>query len=320
VNDPRDGAQRTEASAGAADGSPLRIVDSLVEAAGGEVTLVVHFGSTRSQASPGAGSAHDLFAVVGDYRRFYERVRPGLSLRHGPAFLTALNRWLPPNILHLADADGPGAKLFVISERDLESAMSDHPPDHFCRSRLMQDTVIAFARDDLAAGRLRAQAQRAREHVVRWMAPHLDEPFSVEAFCREMMRVSYAGEIRPEKAGRAREVFESQRDFLVRAFGPILDASEALEPIGDAYAYRRRASWTERLRWRIYFARSKARATLRWTKYTFTFDRWLDYIVAKVQRRTGTSIQLTERQRRWPWLFLWPTFFRVLRSRSTSSE
>jgi hypothetical protein len=63
----------------------------------------------------------------------------------------------------------------------------------------------------------------------------------------------------------------------------------------------------------VYFVRSKFRATLRWAKHMVTFEGWLDYILRKVRRHGGGEIELTERERRLPLLFLWPRLFKYLR-------
>jgi hypothetical protein len=44
-----------------------------------------------------------------------------------------------------------------------------------------------------------------------------------------------------------------------------------------------------------------------------TFNDWQTYIVRKVERRTGMSVELTPAERRWPLLLLWPKVFKVLR-------
>jgi hypothetical protein len=75
----------------------------------------------------------------------------------------------------------------------------------------------------------------------------------------------------------------------------------------DARAARRQAA---------YFRQSKRRATARWAKYVALYDDWLDYIVQKVARRTGQTVTLTARERRWPLLFLWPKAIRFLRARA----
>ena len=67
------------------------------------------------------------------------------------------------------------------------------------------------------------------------------------------------------------------------------------------------------MRWRIYFSRSIARATVRWFKHVVTFEGWLEYLLHKVERHTDEEIVLSDRERRWPLVFLWPRVIRHLR-------
>ena len=64
----------------------------------------------------------------------------------------------------------------------------------------------------------------------------------------------------------------------------------------------------------LYFITSKVRATTRWFKYMITFDGWLDYIQRKIERRAGFEVEIEERERRWPLIFLWPKLFLVFRT------
>jgi hypothetical protein len=57
-------------------------------------------------------------------------------------------------------------------------------------------------------------------------------------------------------------------------------------------------------------------ATTRWAKYAATYDGWLDFIVRKARRHGGQDIELTERERRLPLVFLWPRVFRYLRHKN----
>jgi hypothetical protein len=130
-----------------------------------------------------------------------------------------------------------------------------------------------------------------------------------------MLEVSYRGEIRPESAERVAGVFEAQREFLLPTYRRVLAEAAEAGRVG-----RTGASWTltpppgafERLRLRIYFARSKARATSRWLKHVATFDDWLTYIQRKVERRTGIAVEVTPLERKLPLLLLWPKVVRVL--------
>jgi hypothetical protein len=49
-----------------------------------------------------------------------------------------------------------------------------------------------------------------------------------------------------------------------------------------------------------------------------TFDDWLDYIVRKIERRSGVRIELTKSERRFPIIFLWPKALRVIRAMRNS--
>jgi hypothetical protein len=79
------------------------------------------------------------------------------------------------------------------------------------------------------------------------------------------------------------------------------------------FAPRRPVGRAERVRLEHYFGRSIVRATARWLKHVVTFEGWLEYIVRKASRHTGQPITLSERERRWPWVFAWGRFFRYLR-------
>lgn len=290
---------------------------ALRRSAGEELVALLAFGSRVTGAGPDARSAWDLFAVVRDYERFYGLCRDEAGWRRSAGGLARWNRILPPNVLHLAEPGGPGAKLFVISERDLERALQPSRADHFCRARLMQRVDVHA---DSAAGRARMQSllEGTRRAMVVWLRPFLRGPFDAGRFCRELLAVSYRTEIRPEPAGRAHEVFLAQCEYLLAEYGAVLEAAAECGELvreGSAFRYARPAGLGERLaaRWRLQL--SKLRSTLRWPKYVLTFDGWQDYIAAKVERRVGLRVALTERERRHPFLFLWPKLFRVLRAR-----
>jgi hypothetical protein len=98
-----------------------------------------------------------------------------------------------------------------------------------------------------------------------------------------------------------------------------LEACGELAPVPGAareWAPTRPVGAGERLRRELYFRRSIVRSTSRWLKHTVTFEGWLDYIVRKASRHTGESIELTGRERRWPWIFLWGRLFAYLRTRN----
>jgi hypothetical protein len=149
-------------------------------------------------------------------------------------------------------------------------------------------------------------------------------PFCAAISTRRISRMlaCRASEIRPGPGPRA-EVFASQRAFLEREYARVLAAAARegrLVGHGASFAYPRPVGILGRSVAQLWFGISRLRATLRWVKYVLTFEGWLDYVAAKAERRTGVAISLSPRERRWPWLLLWPKFFRVMRARGRSSQ
>gem|GEM_PF-192995 len=306
---------------------PVRdALELLTGACGGNLTAVIFFGSRLLGTSPNAASASDLIVIVRDYMLFYRDVGSQLPAARHIGIITALNRVLPPNIINLNDPGGmrTGAKCFIVSERDFRHAMSRASRDYFFRGRLSQRVEIVYARRPQARERVEEYLAMARRLTLDWVPFYFQESFTVEEYCLRMLEVSYAGEIRPESSNRVREVYEAQADFFRLVYQRVLDdavSGGALLRAGNRYRVAEPRSRTMKRHWRWFWLRSKIRATLRWFKYMLTFDDWLDYIVHKVERRTGMRVELTPEERRAPFLLLWPKVYRVLRHmRSAPSQ
>jgi hypothetical protein len=309
------------ASPGSLPAEARSLVDALVSVASGSVRAILLFGSRLVATTPDEHSAHDLFVVVDDLEGFYRGLKASGRLRHAPGFVAFLNRVLTPNVVSFQPAPpgGPVAKCFVLTREDLRRAVSGNAPDHFVLGRLSQRVALAWARDAGARDEMVEALATVLRRTLDWAGPFVPSPFTAESFARGMLERSYAGEIRPEARGRAGAVAGAQRDFLREAYGRVLDeAAEGgrLLREGDGYAFAIPPGPGARARLGRYFARSKARATLRWFKYVLTFDDWLDYIARKVERRTGLAISITPLERKLPLLLLWPKAIRVLRRRS----
>jgi hypothetical protein len=291
----------------------------LTDACGRNLVGVIFFGSLLLDTSPDADSAADLFVIVEDYRSFYQDIGSRLPAARRASIMAALNRVLPPNIIYIGDPGDlrAGAKCFIIDERDLAACLSTSSRDYFCRGRLTQRVQTVYARSPEDRMVLEELLEGARRSAVDWVPIYLGETFSAKEFCFRMLEVSFAGEIRPESRARVREVFSAQETYFRLMYGRILEeavAEEKLRRVDGQYALIERPVFSTRIRWRLFFHKSRVRATLRWGKYMLTFDDWLDYITRKVERRTGVHTELTQSQRRLPALLLWPKAIRVLRA------
>ncbi|HXK08719.1 MAG TPA: hypothetical protein VMT70_03655 [Vicinamibacteria bacterium] len=298
-------------------------VRRLVSASGDALVGLLFFGSRRTGAARGRGfGAHDAFVVVESYRPFYEALRRAGLTGKRPAIVSLVSRWLPPTQYSLRfGPEGVHIKAAVIRFDTFRRETSARRRDHFCIGRLCQPSRILHARDEDVRRRLLADLVSAHRETWRWARPWLPETFDGEAYGRSALRTSMRWEVRPEPAGRADALWEAQRPEQVPVLEALLGelaAAGEVAPAGDSPGWMRPSRpvvAVERLGLELYFRRSLVRATARWLKHTLTFEGWLEYILAKANRHAGEPIALTERERRWPWIFLWARLFRYLRTR-----
>ena len=306
-----------------AGGEPARLLThSLVAGTGTRFRAVLLYGSHLLGAAPDRYSAHDLVVVVEDYLRTYQELRRRGFTHRPPRLMASLAWLLPPNVIAFSPegAGGPIAKCLIISARDFERELSARSRDHFMISRMIQEVGVLYVRDAAAERWLDERLEAARKTVLDWAAPYVATPFTAESLTREMIAICYRGEIRPESGSRAGSVFEAQRAYLVETYGKLLaDAIGEGHVVREGRGYRsvRRPGPMARLRRWVYFNFSKVRVTARWIKHVLTFENWLPYVVRKVERRTGMSVELTAIETRLPLIFLWPRLLRVLRNRPT---
>jgi len=309
-------------SAPAAEAAEAAEVTRAVAEAGGEaVRAIVFFGSRKTRARPDAYSAYDLFVVVSAYSPFYRSLRAHGRLRHRPAVGAVLNAWLPPNQVSLPVTLASGtrslAKCAVVSAETLARATSPARKDHFIAGRLFQPTEILYAASAEAEEAALDALVSAHALTWQWIRPWLPARFDVADYCRTLLRVSYAGEIRPEPEGRAEALWRAQEDYLRPVYSVLLEGlREEGVLVGVAagvYAPARAATAGDRLRSRLYFRWSLVRSTARWAKYVVTFEDWLEFLLRKARRHSAQTIELTERERRMPLVFLWPRVIDYLR-------
>ncbi len=302
-------------------GEPARqLTQSLVAVAGTRIRAVLLYGSHLLNASPDRYSAHDLVVVVEDYLGTYRALRSSGFTHRPPGLMAVLGSFLPPNVIAFSPegADGPIAKCLIISASHFERELSARARDHFMISRMIQAVGILHTRDEAAGQWLEDRLESARRTVLDWAAPYLDAPFSTEDLTREMIAMCYRSEIRPESRSRASSIFEAQRPYLLDTYDRLLTEAcgEGLV-VRDGQGYRsavRPGSLVRLRRWAYFFV-SKLRVTARWFKHMLTFENWLPYVVRKVERRTGMTVELTPLEERAPLIFLWPRLVRVLRNR-----
>jgi hypothetical protein len=230
-------------------------------------------------------------------------------------------------------------KASVIDLRAFRRETSARRRDHFIAGRLCQPARLVAARSEEARQAVLGGLVSAHAQTWSWLRPWLPADFDADAYGLRALEVSMRWEIRPEPAGRAAALWAAQRELQLPVFAELLEslgAAGKLRPLEPASAAERTDTrdvqarerlgrrWSlvhtpgaaEELSLRLYFMLSMARATLRWAKHVVSFEGWLDYIVRKASRHTGEPIELSERERQWPLVFLWGRVFRHLRDKN----
>jgi hypothetical protein len=291
----------------------------IARAFGPSALALVHYGSHAHRPQTSAGSARDFFVVLDDYPAGYRALAANLDTRFRPGTASLLNRILPPNVLSVTPPGSTlAAKCAVLDLPDLVRGCSARARDQFVRGRLFQQVQLVWTRDARASEAVSDALIEARRCTLEWVRPFLPPRFDARAYCLEMLRVSYAHEIRPEGHERLAALLEDQGATLLPIYEALLaDGAARGRLVPETGGYRDAAppGAFRRARIRLWFTVSKLRATLRWIKYVALYDDWLDYIVRKVERRSGVRMELTPRERRWPLLFLWPKALRFVFTR-----
>ena len=304
------------------------LAEEMVGAGGDQVAAVILYGSQLHRSSPNIHSAWDLVVVVDSFPPFHRALRASGNHSRSPVLLNLMGTVLPPYVTAFAPwGEGrPLAKCVVLRRDQFRRAMGRHARDHFLKGRLVQHVETVWARSPGIAEDIEGILASSRRETLDWVGPFLDErPFDSARYSQEMLRVSFAAEVRPESSDRVMEVWGSQAGWFVESFQEVLEGAAedaVLKPVDAEGPGPREAphyllahppgGWA-RIRYRSYFFRSKFRSVARWFKHVVTFNDWLTYIQRKVERRTGMKVELTPAERRWPLLLLWPKVIKVLR-------
>jgi hypothetical protein len=296
-------------------------VARLVQAGAGTLDGLVFFGSRRTGAArANAWSAYDVFVLVPTYRPFYQAMRNAGMSGKGPGFMALISHWLPPTQYSIRIEGSPvHLKGAVIRTSTFHRETSPRRVDHFCAGRLFQPSRILYARTDAIQDALVDDLVSAHAETWDWSRPWLPARFDADAYGRGALAVSMSWEVRPEAPGRAAALWDAQKGEQAPVFEALLASLAARGRIapagGGEWAPTRPADDLETFRWTWYFRRSIFRSTIRWLKHVMSFEGWLDYLLRKASRHSGEEVRLSERERRWPLVFLWPRVFRHLRAK-----
>jgi hypothetical protein len=287
------------------------LVEKLREHYGENVVAVLFYGSCLRSGDPYDGLV-DLYLIVDRYRDA------------NSSLWRALWNWLlPPNVFYTEvahDEHTVRCKYAVLSLVDLQRGTSRRWFHSYLWGRFCQPVAIAWQRDNDSRQQIGHCLRQAVTTFLQRALPALPPAGDMVSLWRDGLTLSYRTELRPESANRAGELvttnlayYEAVTEYVATALAPAF----RLEPSADGLRYRTSYPALKRfgakLAWKLRTAQGKLLSVMRLLKALFTFDGGLDYIAWKLERHSGVSVEIPERVRRWPLIFIWGMFWDLYR-------
>jgi len=254
----------------------------------------------------------DIYVLIDGYRAFYGRWGPALA-----------NRVLSPNVYYLEVPSGPGAvraKYAILTLAGFSRGTSRRAFHSYFWARFSQPAGLLLAADAAVAARVQAGLARAVTTFVGSVLPLLPRRFDAGALWRRGLQLSYAAELRAERAESIAGLYEADAAYYERVTRAALAAppfpvtavelAEGVRYEATISAWRRLAG---RLEWTARRALGKALSVLRLAKGVFTFAGGLEYIAWKIERHSGVAVDLPPRARRHALLAGWIVAWRLYR-------
>ena len=220
---------------------------------------------------------------------------------HGRGWRALTNRFIPPAVYYLElERDGvlSTCKYSIISLKEFERRCRDGFLSQVW-GRFSQPCALLGAKDSAVTDRIIA----ARVHAVMTLAsettPLFDGPATATDFWGRAFFESYRTELRPESDdGRAKEIVERYLDRYEAVSEALFGAA-----VNGHYAVDEHSG--KGSKWRWFFRRLVGRpiAAIRVLNSAATFEGGLDYVLRKVERHSGVSLNVTDAQRRHPVLW-----------------
>lgn len=284
------------------------ITGALRETYGDALQGILFYGSCLRGQSLTEGVA-DAFVVVDSYRNVYRK-----------PWLAWLNAWLPPNVFYreIPTEAGPlRLKLALISMTDFSNGIR-HGFHSYLWGRFAQPARILYACSEAVRGEFHALLAQSVLTLLKTTIPALPEQeHSAETIWTHALALSYSTEYRAEPDSKAAQLARHHLGDYAALLETSLPALETMLRREDDDGYRRRtdvdAARAARRQWHHRRRQGHLLWVLRLLKAALTFNNGVDYAAWKIGRHTGVEIEVTPRLRRYPLLFGWGAFLKLVK-------
>jgi hypothetical protein len=271
------------------------------------------------------GSGVQAVLIYGSYLRgkrdtlldFYVLVEDYAAIRS--CWQAALAWMLSPNVYQVCYDSPAGqvrAKYALMTLARFEFAMK-HDFHSYFWARFAQPSGLLFCRDEPVRQRLIASVEQAATTFVGKVAACLPDRFDSSDLVGRGLSLSYQCELRSEPSGHAETLYGHNEAWYKAMLAALAENQLNFSPCDGEDLYENLASprerFTARTGWKLRRLHGKVLSLLRLLKAVLTFDHGFDYLMWKISRHSGVSVNPTSRQSKYPLIFAWPLLWKLYR-------
>jgi hypothetical protein len=287
------------------------LVNEILTRYGANVQAILFYGSCLHNGEDLNG-LFDLYVLVDSYG----------SVNRNP-MQAALNQLLPPNVFYLEvpyDQQTVRAKYAILSLTDLLKGTSTKWFHSYLWARFCQPTVIIYVRDEKVANQVNSAFAQAVITFITRALPRMQPQFTIRELWQKGLELTYKAEFRPERPDQQVRLFDAASDYfedITRiAFEALpfqVTASKSKEIALFSANIPKSMRFIAGLTWAMRILQGKVLSVLRLVKGTLTFDGGVDYILWKIKRHSGVTMEASPFLRRHPILAMLVLSWRLYR-------
>ncbi|WP_447971214.1 hypothetical protein [Nitrospira sp. M1] len=276
------------------------LCDALQKRYSDAIQAILFYGSCLRADSDIDGIV-DLYLIVDSYTTIYDT-----------RFLAFANTLLPPNVFYIEVPFHDRivrAKYAILSLENFQHSTSMKWFHSYFWARFAQPTKVLYAATPHVEQDIyTALAQSVMTFITRAL-PQTPNSFEALTLWETGLSLTYQAELRTEKPGRITHIVEANRDYyqqtahtVLRQLSPLVMVDQSVQPVRFHAACSSLSRLSNRISWGLRRGQGKVLSILRLIKGLFTFQGGVDYILWKIERHSGISIELTPWQRQHPLL------------------
>ena len=251
---------------------------------------IVAYGS-KFCGKPSPTSIFDFFFIVDDLNKFYDN---SIFKEYNKKKLVQLNKHLPPNIFtYCVEKDGEKyeAKYNVVTLESLKKYTGPSNRDIYFSGRFAKVMGLCYTKNkDVEKEIVDCTYNAYTKHNKRILTT-LPKEFTLDEFALAHIRLGYSADVRVESETKVHDLYlagKKDYDNISRLILDNLIKTKVLAKKEDKYINPQNP--LSMLKINSFFIERKFHSIIRTLKNTQTTKNWEGYVVDKIERSTGQSI------------------------------